>query len=246
MALAHPLGNFTINTSASLVAAARTRSSSTTPSTWPRSPRSRSEGRSIADGDGALSSRGDRRRTAAPPARNCETGLHSGVDGTPARLVGALLRPLPARRAGRVPDAPAHAASSGRRSLPAADARPRRSRTRTIRDRLGWHEVTAAGDGATIVRADVPSESSEPAAHAPIRTNVAPSNVRSASVDVPSGRRGSSRAVHGRNGDAGERRAPRRLRLPARSLGGTHRAHDRGGDRASAPSTRSVPVTGSR
>src|SRR6185436_17509837 len=48
-------------------------------------------------------------------------------------------------------------------------------------DHLGWHEVTAAGDGATIVRADVPAASpSRQLTSYP--KNVRPLDVRSASV----------------------------------------------------------------
>jgi ABC-type nickel/cobalt efflux system permease component RcnA len=53
-------------------------------------------------------------------------------------------------------------------------------------DRLGWREVTAIGDGATIVRSDVPSESPSRRLRS-YPTNVAPSNVRSASLTFRSG-----------------------------------------------------------
>ena len=52
---------------------------------------------------------------------------------------------------------------------------------RTYPDRLGWREVTAAGDGATIVRSDVPSESPSDRLRS-YPTGAAPSHVLTASV----------------------------------------------------------------
>ena len=52
---------------------------------------------------------------------------------------------------------------------------------RTYPDRLGWREVTAAGDGATIVRSDVPSESPSNRLRS-YPTGVAPSHVLTASL----------------------------------------------------------------
>ena len=52
---------------------------------------------------------------------------------------------------------------------------------RNYADRLGWREVTAVGDGATIVRSDVPSESASDRLRS-YPTDVAPSHVRSASL----------------------------------------------------------------
>jgi ABC-type nickel/cobalt efflux system permease component RcnA len=52
---------------------------------------------------------------------------------------------------------------------------------RNYPDRLGWREVTAVGDGATIVRSDVPGGSPSQRLRS-YPTNVAPSSVRSASL----------------------------------------------------------------
>jgi ABC-type nickel/cobalt efflux system permease component RcnA len=52
---------------------------------------------------------------------------------------------------------------------------------RNYADRLGWREVTAVGDGATIARSDVPSESASDRLRS-YPTDVAPSHVRSAAV----------------------------------------------------------------
>jgi ABC-type nickel/cobalt efflux system permease component RcnA len=52
---------------------------------------------------------------------------------------------------------------------------------RTYPDRLGWREVTAVGDGATIVRSDVPGESPSDRLHS-YPTGVAPPHVLTASI----------------------------------------------------------------
>ena len=236
---AHPLGNFTINTSASLVLRADevvvdyAVDMAEIPTFQER--------RTIdADGDGSLSSaetaayRGDacadlRGRTAPGRRRNpCSSG-------------GALLGPFSPRRSGRTADA------STRLQLPGRPWLPARRTTLMFEDanypdRLGWREVTAAGDGATIVRSDVPSRKSQSS------TQVL-SQERSAferslrDHRVRAGRRSAlPRCVRGWDLNAGERRAPRRPRLSAGSLGRTRRAHDRGGDRRRRrPRARSRP-----
>jgi ABC-type nickel/cobalt efflux system permease component RcnA len=177
VALAHPLGNFTINTSASLVLRADqvlvdyAVDMAEIPTFQER--------RTIdADGDGSLSSA----ETAAYRGDACaglERGLHLVVDGTATRLttrssdlslpVGqAGLRTLRLTCVFRAAVAP-----GATHDLAFEDA--------NYADRLGWHEVSAAGDGATIVRADVPAAS--PSRHlTSYPKNVRPLNVRSASV----------------------------------------------------------------
>jgi nickel/cobalt exporter len=177
MAFAHPLGNFTINTSASLVLRADevivdyTVDMAEIPTFQER--------RTIdVDGDGSLSSA----ETAAYRGDACaglEGGLQLDVDGTPARLamrssdlslpVGqAGLRTLRLTCTFRATVAP-----DSTHDLGFEDA--------NYPDRLGWREVTAAGDGATIVRADVPSASPSLRLTS-YPKDVRPSNVRSATI----------------------------------------------------------------
>jgi nickel/cobalt transporter (NicO) family protein len=49
------------------------------------------------------------------------------------------------------------------------------------RSRVGWHEVIAAGDGATLIRSDVPTQSPSDGLRS-YPADVPPSNVRSASI----------------------------------------------------------------
>ncbi len=177
VAIAHPLGNFTINTAASLVLRADqvvvdyAVDMAEIPTFQER--------RTIdADGDGSLSST----ETAAYRGEACERlerGLHLVVDGTAAPLTSSSSDlSLPVGQAGlrtlRLTCAfRAAVAPRATHDLAFEDA--------NYADRLGWHEVTAAGDGATIVRADVPAAS-------PSRElttypkNVRPLDVRSATV----------------------------------------------------------------
>jgi nickel/cobalt exporter len=175
---AHPLGNFTINTAASLVLRADevvvdyAVDMAEIPTFQER--------RTIdADGNGSLSPE----ETVVYRREACgglAGGLHLNLDGTPARLTtGSSDLSLPVGQAGlrtlrlacifRAAVAP----GSATHDLAFEDT--------NYPDRLGWHEVTAAGDGATIVRADVPSVS--PSGHLTrYPKNVRPSDVRSASV----------------------------------------------------------------
>jgi nickel/cobalt exporter len=177
LAIAHPLGNFTINTSASLVLRADqvvvdyVVDMAEIPTFQER--------RTIdADGDGSLSSE----ETAAYRGDACaglERGLHLVVDGTATRLMtGSSGLSLPVGQAGlrtlRLTCVfQAAVAPGATHDLALEDT--------NYADRLGWHEVTAAGDGATIVGADVPAASpSRQLTSYP--KNVRPLNVRSASV----------------------------------------------------------------
>ena len=243
LALAHPLGNFTINTVRVVGRAMPTRSSSTTWWTWRRSPRSRSAGGSTATAT-APSRRARPPRTAGPPATNCGRGCALRIDGASAPALRALVEPLVARRAGRVVDAPPRLRASWPGSHPAA-AHDLTFEDRNYPDRLGWREVTAVGDGATIVRSDVPSES--PSRSTPVLSHERRSLERPIRLPhVPAGRRRSWRAARDRRGGAGERWAPRRFRRSRRSVGGSHRADGRRRRSGSAPCTPSVPATASR
>jgi nickel/cobalt exporter len=177
MALAHPLGNFTINTSASLVLRADEVVVEYVVD-MAEIPTFQERGTIDADGDGSLSSE---ESTAYRNAACAElgSGLRLDVDATRARLtMHSSDLSLPVGQAGlrtlrltctfraTVAPGPAH-------DLVFEDA--------NYPDRLGWREVTAAGDGATIVRADVPAASSSLRLTS-YPKNVRPSNVRSATV----------------------------------------------------------------
>jgi nickel/cobalt exporter len=176
-ALAHPLGNFTINTSASLVL--RADEVAVEYAVDMAEIPTFQERRTIdADGDGSLSSE----ETAAYRSDACaglESGLHLEVDAAPARLaMRSSDLSLPVGQAGlrtlrltcifRAAVAP-----GAEHDLAFEDA--------NYPDRLGWREVTAAGDGATIVRSDVPTESPSLRLTS-YPKNVRPSNVRSATI----------------------------------------------------------------
>jgi nickel/cobalt exporter len=177
MALAHPLGNFTINTSASLVL--RTDEVFVDYAVDMAEIPTFQERRTIdADGDGSLSPE----ETTAYQNDVCaglESKLHLDVDGVPARL------------AMRSSDLSLPAGQAGLRTLRLtclfrAAMAPRAAHELVFEDtnyedRLGWREVTAAGDGATIVRSDVPTESPSQRLRS-YPKNVRLSNVRSATV----------------------------------------------------------------
>jgi nickel/cobalt transporter (NicO) family protein len=177
IALAHPLGNFTINTSASLVLRADEVEVEYVVD-MAEIPTFQERGTIDADGDGSMSSE----ESAAYRSAACaelESGLRLDVDATRAGLAThASDLSLPVGQAGlrtlrltctfraTVAPGPTHDLAFEDTNYP---------------DRLGWHEVTAAGDGATIVRADVPAASSSLRLTS-YPKNVRPSNVRSASV----------------------------------------------------------------
>jgi nickel/cobalt exporter len=177
VAVAHPLGNFTINTSASLVLRADqvvvdyAVDMAEIPTFQER--------RAIdVDGDGSLSSdemaayRGD---TCAGLAR----GLHLVVDGTLAHLtMGSSGLVLPIGQAGL---RTLRLTCAFRTALAPGATHDVSLEDTNYPDRLGWHEITAAGDGATIVRADVPT--ARPSRRlTSYPKNVRPSDVRSAAV----------------------------------------------------------------
>jgi nickel/cobalt exporter len=177
LALAHPLGNFTINTSASLVL--RTDEILVDYAVDMAEIPTFQERETVdADGDGAMS----REERAAYLSGSCDrlrTGLRLEVDGATAALrIRSSDLALPVGQAGlrtlRLTCMfEAVVTSRATHELQFADA--------NYGDRLGWHEVTAAGDGTTIARSDVPSDS--PSHHLTVYPkNVRPANVRAATV----------------------------------------------------------------
>jgi nickel/cobalt exporter len=174
---AHPLGNFTINTSASLVLRADEVVVDYAVD-MAEIPTFQEKGSIDTDDDGSLSPE----ETTAYRGDACaglEAGLRLDVDGTSARLaIRSSDLSLPVGQAGlrtlrltcifRAAVAP-----GATHDVVLEDA--------NYPDRLGWREVTAAGDGTTIVRADVPTASPSLRLTS-YPKNVRPSNVRSATV----------------------------------------------------------------
>lgn len=181
-ALAHPLGNFTINTSAALMVGADHVVVEYVVD-MAEIPAFQERTRVDLDGDGALTEAEfvSYRDAACEEHR---AGLRLQVDGSPAPLsVRSSDLSMPAGQAGlptlRLTCVLAtEIAPSATHDLAFEDA--------NHPDRLGWHEVTAVGDQATIVRSDVPSESRSDRLRS-YPTDVAPSNVRSAVIVFRSG-----------------------------------------------------------
>jgi nickel/cobalt exporter len=177
LASAHPLGNFTINTAAQVVV--RTDEVLVEYVVDMAEIPTLQEQRTLdLDGDGTRSAR----ELSAYRAGTCDDlrrGLDLRVDGVPALLsVHSSQLSFPAGQAGLT--------TLRLRCLFAAPIGPAGSHELTFEDRnyadrIGWREVTAVGDGATILRSDVPSESpSERLRSYP--SGVAPSHVVAASV----------------------------------------------------------------
>jgi nickel/cobalt transporter (NicO) family protein len=175
-ALAHPLGNFTINTAAGLVVGVEEVVVDYAVD-MAEIPTLQEEGRLDPDGDGTMSAR----ELEAYRAKGCEglrTGLRLRVDGAAAPLsVRSTELSLPVGQAGlstlRLRCRFEAAIDPAAHDLTFED--------RNYADRLGWREVAAVGDGATIVRSDVPSESASDRLRS-YPTDVAPSHVQSASL----------------------------------------------------------------
>jgi nickel/cobalt transporter (NicO) family protein len=182
LALAHPLGNFTVNTSASLVV----RSDEVVVDfvvDMAEIPTFQERGRIDRNGDGALSSG----ETAAYRRATCDelrAGLALRIDATSAVLsLGSSSLSLPAGQAGLSTLRLGCVFVTGIASAAAHDVT---FEDRNYPDRLGWREVTAVGDGATIVHSDVLSESPSRRLRS-YPTGVAPSSVRSASLTFEPG-----------------------------------------------------------
>jgi nickel/cobalt transporter (NicO) family protein len=174
---AHPLGNFTINTSAALVVRADEVVVDFAVD-MAEIPTLQEQRRLDPDGDGTPSAEEESAYRSAACA-DLRMGLRLRIDGATAPMtLDASSLSTPAGQAGlstlrlrcvfatAIDPAPVHDLGFEDRTYP---------------DRLGWREVTAAGDGATIVRSDVPSESPSDRLRS-YPTGVAPSNVLSATL----------------------------------------------------------------
>lgn len=176
-AQAHPLGNFTVNTSAGLVVGPDLIRLEYVVD-MAEIPAFQERQRIDADGDGDVSAP----ESAAYRDAECASlagGLSIVLDGgraAPARGETALVFPM--GQAGlrtlrltctygiALPDATSH-------RLQLADT--------NFADRIGWREVIAAGDGATLTRADVPTESPSGGLRA-YPTGAAPMHVTTATL----------------------------------------------------------------
>jgi ABC-type nickel/cobalt efflux system permease component RcnA len=176
-AQAHPLGNFTINTGAAIVV--RTEEVVVDYVVdMAEIPTFQERAKIDRNGDARVSS-GEATVYRGTACAGLAGGLALDVDGGLARL------------AVRTSSLTFPAGQAGLRTLrltctlatPVAQASVHRLvfQDANYPGRIGWHEVTAAGDGATITRADVPQESPSSGLRS-YPTDVVPSNVRTASV----------------------------------------------------------------
>jgi nickel/cobalt exporter len=176
-ALAHPLGNFTINTSAALTVRPHEVVVDYVVD-MAEIPAFRERRRIDADGDGALAAaESDAYRGVA--CGELQTGLGLQVDGgrAPLTLRSSDLS-LPAGQAG-LPTL--RLTCSFRATLAPHTVHDLVFVDTNYPGRIGWREVTASGDGATIVRSNVPTESPSDGLRS-YPTDVAPSDVRSTSI----------------------------------------------------------------
>ena len=177
LAHAHPLGNFTINTSAALVVRADEVVVDHAVD-MAEIPTLQEQRQLDPDGDGTPSVEEE----TAYRSASCEdlrTGLRLRIDGAAAPLtLRSSSFSLPAGQAGL---STLRLRCVFATAIDPAVAHDLRFEDRTYPDRLGWREVTAAGDGATIVRSDVPSESPSGRLRS-YPTGVAPSHVLTASI----------------------------------------------------------------
>lgn len=177
LALAHPLGNFTINTAAGIVLRVDEVVLDFAVD-MAEIPTLQEKGGLDPDGDGSRSTE----ELAAYGKAACEglrTGLWLRIDGTVAPLsMRSSELSLPVGQAGL---STLRLRCVFGASIDPAPVHDLRFEDRTYPDRLGWREVTAAGDGATIVRSDVPRESPSDRLRS-YPTGVAPSHVLTASL----------------------------------------------------------------
>ena len=177
LAHAHPLGNFTINTSASLVVGPEEVVVDYAVD-MAEIPTLQERRRLDPDGDGTPSAEEESAYRSAA-CGDLGAGLRLRVDDVAAPLVlRSSSLSLPTGQAGL--------STLRLRCVFAAPIQPTSVHDlmfedRTYPDRLGWREVTAAGDGATIVRSDVPRESPSDRLRS-YPSGVAPSHVLSGSL----------------------------------------------------------------
>ena len=176
LALAHPLGNFTINTAAGIVVRADEVLVGYAVD-MAEIPTLQEQRRLDPDGDGTRSAR-ELEAYGTAACDDLRSGLRLRIDGAPTPLsVRSTELSMPVGQAGL--------STLRLRCLLGATVDPAAHdltfEDRNYADRLGWREVTAVGDGATIVRSDVPSESASDRLRS-YPTDVAPSYVRSASL----------------------------------------------------------------
>jgi ABC-type nickel/cobalt efflux system permease component RcnA len=186
-AWAHPLGNFTINTSSSLIVRADEVAIAYVID-MAEIPAFREQRTIDADADGTA----DATETAAYAAAACRTaaaGLDVTVDGTPARVIdrGDASLTFPAGAGGL-----STLRLECRLAAPLSDALAIgtsvdvRFADRNHADALGWREVSAVGDGVTLVRSDVPASSETEVLRSYPREDL-PLDVRTASLRVRGG-----------------------------------------------------------
>jgi nickel/cobalt exporter len=181
-ARSHPLGNFTINTSAALLLGADEVVVDYTVD-MAEIAAFQERGRIDVDGDGSLSPD----ETAGYRSVACEGlggGLRLRVDGTPANV--ALRSSALSLSAGQAGLQTLRLSCFFRAQLASVATHDLVFEDSNYADRLGWREVTATGDGTTIVRSDVPTRSpSEQLRSYP--QGIRPSNIRSASLSFRQG-----------------------------------------------------------
>jgi ABC-type nickel/cobalt efflux system permease component RcnA len=177
IASAHPLGNFTINMSAGIVLGAE-RVEVDYVVDMAEIPTFQERPQIDGDGDGSLS-RGEMSSYAERSCRTLARGIAVEVDGESIALArqtadvrllegqaGLSTLRLTCRFEAAVPSGSSHEVSLRDGNYP---------------DRIGWHEVTAVGDGTTIVQSDVPSISPSDRLRS-YQKDVPTSDVRSADV----------------------------------------------------------------
>ncbi len=177
LAHAHPLGNFTINTSAALVVRADEVVVDYAVD-MAEIPTLQEQRRLDPDGDGTPSAEEETAYRSAA-CEDLRRGLRLRIDGAAAPLtLRSSSFSLPAGQAGL---STLRLRCVFTTAIDPAPVHDLRFEDRTYPDRLGWREVTAAGDGATIVRSDVPRESPSDRLRS-YPTGVAPSHVVTASL----------------------------------------------------------------
>jgi nickel/cobalt transporter (NicO) family protein len=154
-ALAHPLGNFTVNTSATLIVRPAELVVDYVVD-MAEIPTFQERTAIDTDGNGALGG-GELATYREASCRAAGDGLRVRIDGSRVRLaVRSTNIALPEGQAGLSTlrltcSFHARITGDGIHELDIAD--------RNHADRLGWHEIVATGDGATLVRSNVPAES---------------------------------------------------------------------------------------